>query len=42
LYGKLSARKGRKMGHLNITAATPQAARAVALQACVILGMELF
>jgi 5-(carboxyamino)imidazole ribonucleotide synthase len=42
LYGKLSARKGRKMGHLNITAATPQAARAVALQACVILGIELF
>ena len=42
LYGKLSARKGRKMGHLNITAATPEAARAVALQACVLLGMEPF
>ena len=42
LYGKLSARKGRKMGHLNITAATPQAARAVALHACAILGIELF
>jgi len=42
LYGKLSARKGRKMGHLNITAATPQAAREVALQACAILGIELF
>jgi len=42
LYGKLSARKGRKMGHLNITAATPEAARAVALQACAVLGIEPF
>ncbi len=42
LYGKLSARKGRKMGHLNITAATPEVARAVALQACVLLGIEPF
>jgi len=42
LYGKLSAREGRKMGHLNITAATPEAARAVALQACAVLGMEPF
>jgi 5-(carboxyamino)imidazole ribonucleotide synthase len=42
LYGKLSARKGRKMGHLNITAATPEAARAVALQACALLGIEPF
>ena len=42
LYGKLSARKGRKMGHLNITALTPEAARAVALQACAVLGIEPF
>jgi 5-(carboxyamino)imidazole ribonucleotide synthase len=39
LYGKLDARKGRKMGHLNITAATPEAARSVAQQAAAILGV---
>jgi 5-(carboxyamino)imidazole ribonucleotide synthase len=39
LYGKASARKGRKMGHLTITAATPQAARATALQAAELLGL---
>ena len=42
LYGKREARVGRKMGHLNITAATPQAARAVALQAAALLGMAPF
>jgi len=42
LYGKLSARKGRKMGHLNITGATPEAVRATALQACALLGIEPF
>ena len=42
LYGKREARKGRKMGHLNITAATPEAARAVALQAAAILGIAAF
>jgi 5-(carboxyamino)imidazole ribonucleotide synthase len=42
LYGKREARKGRKMGHLNITAATPNDARAVALQAAAILGMASF
>jgi 5-(carboxyamino)imidazole ribonucleotide synthase len=42
LYGKREARKGRKMGHLNITAATPQAAHAVALQAAAILGVAPF
>jgi 5-(carboxyamino)imidazole ribonucleotide synthase len=42
LYGKHSARKGRKMGHLNITAATPQAARAVALEAASRLRIEPF
>jgi 5-(carboxyamino)imidazole ribonucleotide synthase len=42
LYGKHEARVGRKMGHLNITAATPEAARAVALQAAAILGIVPF
>ncbi len=42
LYGKREARKGRKMGHLNITAATPEAARQVALQAAAILGIAAF
>jgi len=42
LYGKREARLGRKMGHLNITAATPQAARAVAQQAAVLLGLAPF
>jgi len=39
LYGKASARKGRKMGHLTFTAATPQQARAAALQAAEVLGL---
>ena len=42
LYGKLSARPGRKMGHLNITGATPKAVRATALQAAALLGIEAF
>jgi len=42
LYGKTSARPGRKMGHLTITAATPAAARATALQAAALLGLPAF
>ena len=42
LYGKLSARPGRKMGHLNITGATPEAVRATALQVAALLGIEAF
>ncbi len=42
LYGKAEARPGRKMGHLTFTAATPQAARAAALQACAVLAIEPF
>jgi 5-(carboxyamino)imidazole ribonucleotide synthase len=42
LYGKLSARPGRKMGHLNITGPTPEAVRATALQAADLLGIEAF
>ena len=39
LYGKASARIGRKMGHLTFTAVTPQQARSVALQAAELLGL---
>ena len=42
LYGKLEAKAGRKMGHLNITAATPEAARVQALAACAMLGLEAY
>lgn len=42
LYGKAQARAGRKMGHLTITAASPEQARAVALQAAHLLGMAAF
>jgi 5-(carboxyamino)imidazole ribonucleotide synthase len=42
LYGKLEARPGRKMGHLTVTAATPRAARELALQAAAILGIAPF
>ena len=42
LYGKLKANKGRKMGHLTVTAATPDQANAVALQAAALLGMAPF
>ena len=40
LYGKASARPGRKMGHLTVTATTVAEARAVALQAATVLGIE--
>ena len=42
LYGKTEARVARKMGHLTITGATPEAARATALKAAAILGIEPF
>ena len=42
LYGKRDAKRGRKMGHLNITGATPEAARATALQAAAVLGIAPF
>jgi 5-(carboxyamino)imidazole ribonucleotide synthase len=42
LYGKLSARKGRKMGHVNFIAPTTQEVRANALKAAAILGIEAF
>ena len=42
LYGKREAKRGRKMGHLNITAATPETARATALKAAALLGIAPF
>ena len=42
LYGKAEPRRGRKMGHLTVTAADAQTARAVALQAAARLGLPPF
>ncbi len=42
LYGKLHAKPGRKMGHLNITGATVAEVRATALAAAHILGIAPF
>ena len=42
LYGKTEARKARKMGHLTVTGATPESARATALKAAEILGIAPF
>jgi 5-(carboxyamino)imidazole ribonucleotide synthase len=42
LYGKVEARRGRKMGHLNITGATVDTVRATALQAAALLGIAPF
>ena len=42
LYGKTEARPGRKMGHLTLTAADARSARALALQACALLGLPAF
>jgi 5-(carboxyamino)imidazole ribonucleotide synthase len=39
LYGKASARPGRKMGHLTLTAAMPGAARSQAAAAAAVLGL---
>ena len=40
LYAKLGARRGRKMGHLTVTAARPEQVRAVAQQAAALLGLD--
>ncbi len=42
LYGKAQPRRGRKMGHLTVTAADAAAARATALQAAARLGLPAF
>ncbi|HEX7383723.1 MAG TPA: ATP-grasp domain-containing protein, partial [Burkholderiaceae bacterium] len=39
LYGKLEPRRARKMGHLTLTAATPDAARQRAGEAAALLGL---
>jgi 5-(carboxyamino)imidazole ribonucleotide synthase len=39
LYGKLEARKGRKMGHITITATRIEDARGVAQEVQSILGL---
>lgn len=42
LYGKAGPRRGRKMGHITITAADAAGARATALQVSAILGLASF
>ena len=42
LYGKTEARRGRKMGHLNITGADVAQVRGIALRAAGILGIGRF
>jgi 5-(carboxyamino)imidazole ribonucleotide synthase len=42
LYGKATPRRGRKMGHLTVTAQTLSDARAVALDAAALLGLASF
>ncbi len=42
LYGKSEPRRGRKMGHLTVTAATAQLARATAQLAAQHLGLSGF
>jgi 5-(carboxyamino)imidazole ribonucleotide synthase len=42
LYGKVEARRGRKMGHLTLTAAELSDARRLALQAAALLGLPDF
>ena len=39
LYGKLSARAGRKMGHLNITGASVAQVRETTAQVLALLGL---
>ncbi|MBG9388826.1 5-(carboxyamino)imidazole ribonucleotide synthase [Caenimonas aquaedulcis] len=42
LYGKQSARPGRKMGHVNLTGPSVRAVRKTALEAASLLGIEAF
>lgn len=42
LYGKLTPKPGRKMGHLTLTASSPDQARTQARRAAEILGIEPF
>ena len=40
LYGKNDARRGRKMGHVTVTAEQPEGARRIALEIADVLGIE--
>jgi 5-(carboxyamino)imidazole ribonucleotide synthase len=42
LYGKREAKRGRKMGHLNVTGPTPETVRATALNAAALLSIAPF
>jgi 5-(carboxyamino)imidazole ribonucleotide synthase len=42
LYGKTTAKKGRKMGHLTLTGATVEAVKATTAQAAQILGIAKY
>ena len=42
LYGKVEPRRGRKMGHLTVTAADAATAKATALRAAALLGLPPF
>ena len=42
LYGKRDAKRGRKMGHLNVTGTTAEAVRATVLKAAALLGIAPF
>ncbi|MFM8899760.1 MAG: 5-(carboxyamino)imidazole ribonucleotide synthase [Burkholderiales bacterium] len=42
LYGKTEPRRGRKMGHLTVTASTSAGAKDIALQAAALLGLPPF
>ena len=42
LYGKLSARRGRKMGHLTVTGDAPDQVRETAHRAAALLGIKPF
>jgi 5-(carboxyamino)imidazole ribonucleotide synthase len=42
LYAKAGARRGRKMGHLTVTASDADGARTVALRAAALLGLAPF
>ena len=41
LYGKAQARRARKMGHVNCTGATLEAAQAAAERVAAVLGLKL-
>ena len=42
LYGKQAARRGRKMGHLTLTGATPEQVHDIAIRSAELLGLAPF